>query len=159
MKSFSLFIVLIVICSIFQTQNAKSTTSCSAVPAIPTDPGCSISCTDPTKRAYCRAGFFSASCTCVGINAPNPADVNPSPTSGQYADATAFATFLHLHSSSALRDMEASVNDVISGASTQNWTLYWSASDSFYSQFNNLSSTDKSTINTWRSNHGYTDPL
>lgn len=159
MKSFSLFIVLFVICSLLQTQSAKSTTSCTAIAGYNVvGVGCSISC-GPTQRAYCKATFFTETCVCVGINDPDPALVNPSPTSGQYSDAVSFASFLHSSPSSDLQNMEASVNDVISGASNSNWSLYFSASDSFYTQFSNLSSTDKGAINTWRYNHGYTIPL
>jgi len=157
--SLSLFLALIVVANMLNIQEAKSATSCSARSAFGGSPDCTITCTDNTKRAHCVGGLYSATCSCVGINDPNPPRVNPSPTSGQHAVATAFASFLHNSPSSALQAMESSISDAISGASTQDWTLYWTGSDSFFSQFDNLSSTDKSSINTWRGNNGYTDPL
>lgn len=157
MKFFGFFIAIIAVVFMLDNQQAKSGTSCKGSAVLGGD--CSVTCAPPYPTAKCTNGFFTATCQCVALNAPDPSHVNPSPSSAQYSDAATFATFLHMCESSDLQNMEAAVNDAISGASTQNWILYWSASDSWFSQFNNLSNTDKATINTWRSNHGYTDPL
>lgn len=158
MKFLGFFIAIIAVVFMMENQQAKSATSCTGSATFGSN--CSVSnCAAPYPTAKCTDGLFSATCQCVALNAPDPAHVNPSPTSTQYSDAASFASFLHTSPSTDLQNMEANINDAISGASNQNWTLYWSASDSWFSQFNNLSSTDKATINTWRYNHGYTDAL
>jgi hypothetical protein len=159
MKLLSTIIAILAVCCFLEVPYAKcdTKTSCSAKSFF--NGKCEITCDEGTT-AKCKSGVFTATCKCVSINDPNPDDlVNPSPTSQQYSDAAAFAQFLHSSSSSALQAMETAVNDAILGASTQDWTLYWSASDSCFQQFDNLTSADKNAINMWRSSHGYTDPL
>lgn len=159
MKSLSLYIILIALFGTINIPVANCTTSCKATPALGEGPDCSITCTGSNEHASCTGGLFSATCKCLPNNLINPVRDNPTVTSQEYTDAIALAQYLHSSSAAALQAMESSVNDAIIGVTNQNWSLYWSGSDSFFLQFDNLSSSDKSLINIWRSDHGYTTPL
>ena len=156
MKNLSRFVIIVLLLSVGNLC-LKGATSCSGIAWC--GGTCTVTCALPFPNAHCENGVFLAICECWGSSNPNNPRINPSPTSGQLADAGALSSFLHNSTSSALQAIEPDLNDAISGASTQNWTLYWTGSDSCVSKFNSLSSTDKAAINTWRSAHGYTDPL
>lgn len=138
----------------FETQYAKSETTTSCKGKSWCGSTCSATCGEGFT-ASCRNGFFWPTCQCVSsiIHYP-PIDT---PTSSMYSDAIAFALFLHSSSNLGFQAMEASVNDAIIGSSNQDWSLYWNGSDSFFLQFDNLSSSDQSVLMVWRTNHGYTD--
>lgn len=120
------------------------------------------SCNTNCSAGYhgvCSGGFFGADCECVKDGTSPSGPANPIVTGQQFTDAGSFATFLHNSASGSLQAMESTVATAASSAATGNWSTYWSASATFFSQFNSLSSGDKAAINAWRFTHGYTDPL